>query len=422
MSYINPVDYPVNFSSKISDAAFGCPDLVSEKSINIYTENGLIIKQDCIPDRYVCSGTCAREESTSSFTITNTCALPITITGFVLDDPDNFSILKSSYYTDVYSTEFVDELPITIQPYSAVDIPTFFKPSITELENVDGQRPTFENRVGEKLTSRLNIYPGFPVFNFDDSNYCNTYVTLSGEFMCDDKERYDYSWTGNTLNFENVTLASLGAFNLRKYTNTFNLKRTRVFTSTSSDNLMGAICEYILYLNDNNWFTNLSSNWAIIASLRCVESYLRVYSSATTPANIQGKFLTPYWISPVNPISSSSFGPESIISNFVLDGENYIGVRINTESSNLPKGYIRDQILFFTNPNGQDRIKIFLCDDGDVFNTEIALKDWKDGYTPSTPDGATYDTSPRMSLSNNKIIENSKLGTTIGIITTNLYK
>lgn len=416
MSYVNKPDYPVNFSLNIGEIKSSCPDMLTEGQVVLFTENGLIIEQDCIPDRYACSGSCAREESSGSFTITNTCALPMTITGFVLEDPDNFSIFKSSYYTDSYVPEFVEELPVTIQPYSSLDVPTFFKPTITELENADGERPTFENRVGTKITSKLEIYPGFPVFNLSNSSYCDTSITLSGEFICEDKEKYDYEWTGNYEHFIPVKINNLKAFNLRKYYNKYNLKRTMVFNSTSKA-LLDAICEYILYLNDNNWFSRMSANWAIIATLEAVKNYLKKYPGVGSPAKVQSKFISSYWISPINPISSSSFGPESIVSNFDLNGESYLGVKVNTESTNLPKGFIRDQILFFTDPKKNKKIKLFLCDNGNINTAEIVPIEWKDGYTPSTPDGVSYNVSPKMSLSNNKIIENSELGATIGKIT-----
>ena len=416
MSFINIYDYPVNFSENIGDVTSDCPSTLTEKSATIFTENGLIIQQDCIPDRYICSGTCAREESTGSFTITNTCALPMTITGFLLDDPDTFSIFSSSYNTDRYELDICDELPITIQPYEAVDIPTFFKPSITALENVGEERATLNNRVGQKFNARLEIFPGFPVFNIGDAGFCNTYTILSGEFICEDKEKYDYSWTGNTDNFSEVIKSSLFQFNIKKYYNTFTLKRTIVFNSSEKNNLRGAICEYMLYLNDNNWFQRMSANWAIIATLEAVKTYLEKFTGSSSPANIKGKFTTSYWISPVNPISSSAFGEQDIIQRFVLDGEEYIGIKVNTQSTNLPKGFIRDQILFFTDPKKNKRIKLFLCDSGDVNNVTIEPIQWKDGYNPSRADGTLYTVSPRLSISNTSVKENTKIGTVIGKI------
>ena len=128
-------------------------------------------------------------DSGKSIEISNTCSLPLTITGFINSDPQRFSIFEYPNYVGlgVYESGNVNELPIRIDPYQKVEIKTFFHPLYTELET--GTPGTFDVRDGDKFGAKFSIYPGFPVLNCTDSETeCDAFFTLTGEFICDDMD------------------------------------------------------------------------------------------------------------------------------------------------------------------------------------------------------------------------------------------
>ena len=57
-----------------------------------------------------------------------------------------------------------------------------------------------------------------------------------------------------------------------------------------------------------------------------------------------------------------------------------------------------------------------MCDSGNIDNVNIETIQWKDGYNPSRADGTLYGVSPKLSISNNSVKENVKIGTVIGKI------
>ena len=136
-----------------------------------------------------------------SVEIINTCTLGFTITGFTNSDPLRFTLFKFPKYSGLstYSTgNGVTELPLTLGPYEVAKIPTFFHP--TEHELASGTAGTYEIRDGDSWGSRVDVYPGFPVLNCEDtSESCESYFTLSGELICDEISVPD--WLSNDANF-----------------------------------------------------------------------------------------------------------------------------------------------------------------------------------------------------------------------------
>lgn len=128
-------------------------------------------------------------DSGKFITISNTCTLPITITGFVNSDPSRFSIFEYPKHVgeSVYTSGNTSQLPIRLNPYQTFDIKTFFHPLRSELET--GTPGTFDVRDGDKFGAKVSIYPGFPVLNCTDSETeCDAFFTLTGEFICDDMD------------------------------------------------------------------------------------------------------------------------------------------------------------------------------------------------------------------------------------------
>ena len=139
-------------------------------------------------------------------TITNTCSLPIEITGFVNSDPVRFSLFEYPKYKNqvsIYTVDNTDQLPITLNPTDSFRIPTFFHPLISELET--GNAGVIQDVHDQELPvdvfgARVDIYPGFPISNCStDENDCDAYFTLTGSFLCEDPGGRE--WMENQDNF-----------------------------------------------------------------------------------------------------------------------------------------------------------------------------------------------------------------------------
>jgi hypothetical protein len=184
-----------------------CGDIIEEGGDQyIWTENGrrLLVDGECaspgIPS-FTCYAPASRHsvETGMGVVISNTCTLPITITGFTNSDSARFSIFKYPNYVgqSVYSSGNTSELPVTIKPYGTLSIPTFFHPLESEL--LHGNPGTFDRRTGDKFGAVIDIYPGFPVLNCMTSDTdCDAQFTLSGEFIC---SYIPPDWLGNTENY-----------------------------------------------------------------------------------------------------------------------------------------------------------------------------------------------------------------------------
>ena len=121
MSFIDPDKYNIKFSSlpNIDEREY-----VSEEENDILTqsEDGLFIKietEEKEGDGIECKNLCREDAVDSgSFTISNSCTMPLTITGFKMTDPERFSLFKFPDYTGVkvYHPGIVEQLPFTLEP------------------------------------------------------------------------------------------------------------------------------------------------------------------------------------------------------------------------------------------------------------------------------------------------------------------
>ena len=125
--------------------------------------------------------------------ITNTCTLPIKITGFENSDPLRFSLFEYPKFVSIagglYTTGTAEDyLPIELDPMERTLIPTFFHPTLEELTT--GSAGTFSDRTGDSFNARIDVWPGFPVLNCQGGEgECEAFFTLSGEFICSEMDK-----------------------------------------------------------------------------------------------------------------------------------------------------------------------------------------------------------------------------------------
>ena len=157
---------------------------------------------------FSCEGNRKYVDSGQAVIISNTCSLPITITGFRNTDPQRFTIFQYPEYLGfgVYDSDQTAELPVTLDPFTTLSIPTFFHPLESELQK--GTAGTFDNRIGDAFNAEIDIYPGFPILNCPSEDVeCDAEFTLSGEFICDLLDTPD--WLSNEDNFDVPDLSEL---------------------------------------------------------------------------------------------------------------------------------------------------------------------------------------------------------------------
>lgn len=213
MSFINPDQYNFNLS-QVRPKDIKCGPVSTEdvpgKTAN--TESGLTIELEpsCEPVYEIDCTTLCRENSvdSGSFTISNSCSMPLTITGFKMTDPERFSIFKFPDYTGVkvYHSGIIEELPFTLEPDQKKQINTFFHPFHDEL--ITGKESTILNRTGDQFGSFIKIKPGFPILNCEDGDSCRPQIILTGEFLCEN-QREDRSWMSNCENYEDKQIGNM---------------------------------------------------------------------------------------------------------------------------------------------------------------------------------------------------------------------
>ena len=132
--------------------------------------------------------------------ISNTCSLPLTITGMTNSDPLRFTLFQFPLYSGsgIYHSGMA-EFPIELPPNTMTGVNTFWHPTSTDL--LTGGAGAFTNRTGSYYTGRVDIFPGFPVLNCVTGNTgeCEAFFTLSGEFICDAMNVP--TWLDNSANF-----------------------------------------------------------------------------------------------------------------------------------------------------------------------------------------------------------------------------
>jgi hypothetical protein len=350
MSFINTDENKIKFSEAIYEIGTDCPVVTTESGARITTTGGLELEQDCIPDRFACYGLCSRQNSDSYFTITNTCSNSFTLTGFEVTNPEMFSLFETSYnLVDSYNQETVPEIfPIRLGPNESIRVPTFFVPPEWVLEY--GKKGTFENRDGDKFSSEVKVYPGFPG---DGANAldCDTRLILSGELICEEKDPDDFTFLNNEEQLVKP-LFPLKVYNPLLFRNEYRLKATPLYTNNNLVEIPELIKNYADWLDSQNWFQTISSNWAITG---CIDLMYKYFQDKT----IEKKFE----LTTVNHVSTSYFSQKNgLINNYNYMGDEYIGYKVDTVAENLPFGYVRDQAMFIKVNKGGKSDKIFLCE------------------------------------------------------------
>ena len=181
----------------------GCGGLMAEGSdahlimTDDVDEPQIIFFEECQASRveFPCDEPREYYKSGKFVEITNTCNLPITLTGFKNSDASRFSLFQ---YPDYLGYEFywsgnTAELPIKIDPFEKTKFEVFFHPLNDELSY--GNHGTYENRSGDFFEAKISLYPGLPLRNCGTTDDCDAFFRLSGEFLCtkDDKQFMHYS-------------------------------------------------------------------------------------------------------------------------------------------------------------------------------------------------------------------------------------
>ncbi len=356
MSFINTEDHGITFSKTVYDIGSECPVLGREDGGRILTTDGLELEQDCIPDRYACYGLCTRLESTNYFSITNTCSSTFTLTGFEVADPEYFSLFEDSFdRIDIYNQESAPEIfPIRLKPNESIQVPTFFVPPPWVLEY--GKKGTFEDRSGDKFSTEVKIFPGFPGDGANELD-CDTKLILSGELICEPKKTEDYDFLHNTDNWEPPQYG-LKPFTHEVFRNTYKLKTTPLYSSNTKLPVHELIKNYADYMDDLNWFKDVTSNWAITG---CID--LMYYYFKDKPALTNGTLSKKFNLTSVNHISESFFNKtEDVINQYVYNEVEYVGYKVDTVADDLPFGYVRDVLMFISVPVNNKSNKIFICE------------------------------------------------------------
>ena len=128
MPFINPDDYDISFSHITAVPKF----LNTEQEfVQTNLENGLLIEVGSNTDLICSRDVCDRGVVDSgSFSMINSCSLPITVTGIEVYDSVRFSLFKYPDYkeTEVYHSGNISEIPFTIKPREKKTISTYFHP------------------------------------------------------------------------------------------------------------------------------------------------------------------------------------------------------------------------------------------------------------------------------------------------------
>ena len=197
MPFINPDDYDISFSND--------PTIIplflstEQKFVQTKLENGLLIEVASSTNFECGRDSCRIVVDSGSFSMINSCSLPITVTGIEVYDPVRFSLFKYPDYkeTGVYHSGNISEIPFTINPREKKTISTYFHPLYEELEY--GNAGTPESRTGDKFGTEVRMLPGFPIINCNKSP-CDASFILTGELICDGVEK-DTSLLKNDQNF-----------------------------------------------------------------------------------------------------------------------------------------------------------------------------------------------------------------------------
>ena len=253
MTFINPDDYSITFSEPTIKESPIFLEVESEPILlQTKIENGLLVEVDSSVNFEIdCRNVCQQGiVDSGSFTMINSCTLPITVTGIKVSDSVRFSLFDFPNYTgvEVYSSGNVSQLPLTINPREKVKVNTYFHPLYEEIKY--GNAGTPENRTGDKFGAEVQMLPGFPIINCNKSP-CDASFILTGELLCPNEE-HDLEWLENKKNFEESN-----DYDLPNVNNYFVLTRTQIVNydhpdhSESEENKFDAIKKSIEVMAKN---------------------------------------------------------------------------------------------------------------------------------------------------------------------------
>ena len=247
-----------------------------QKFVQTRTENGLLIEVGSNASFEIdCKNACQQGVAASgSFTMINSCTLPITVTGMKVSDPVRFSLFQFPDYTgiEVYSSGNVNQLPFTINPREKIKVNTYFHPLYEEIKY--GNAGTPENRTGDKFGAEVQMLPGFPIINCNKAP-CDASFILTGELLCPNEE-HDLEWLKNLDDINNdFKFEDLQNYQMPELTNaSFLIKKPSVIKNIASnsasdafDGLLEAAEQYIFDLEAIKWYSKYQ-DYGIVASLR----------------------------------------------------------------------------------------------------------------------------------------------------------
>ena len=367
-----------------------CGDIIEESGKQyIWTEKGrrLLIDGEC-SDAAIPSFTCEIErkivDSGSFVTISNTCTLPITITGFKNSDASRFSIFEYPKYIgqSLYESGNTSQLPITLRPFETTDIATFFHPLRSELET--GTAGTFDVRDGDKFGATIDIYPGFPVLNCTSSETeCDASFALSGEFICE--KTPDLSILASNENFTAPDLTTIA-----KIENTYCLPRTKIMEFNTEDdisieNIYSGLSGLSLFYAET--LNNITPNWSVEYPDMGVSGTLGTFYHLVTgvmgagthgsinsllASSAENYSVTSQTTDVPGRTTSGSYSPNNY-TTFVTGGDTYTGMFFEMRPGE-PGGLITNQILLFNGqiiPGAAKDVRMFMVESGDLTSEKI---------------------------------------------------
>ena len=367
-----------------------CGDIIEESGKQyIWTEKGrrLLIDGEC-SDAAIPSFTCEIErkivDSGSFVTISNTCTLPITITGFKNSDASRFSIFEYPKYIgqSLYESGNTSQLPITLRPFETTDIATFFHPLRSELET--GTAGTFDVRDGDKFGATIDIYPGFPVLNCTSSETeCDASFALSGEFICE--KTPDLSILASNENFTAPDLTTIA-----KIENTYCLPRTKIMEFNTEDdisieNIYSGLSGLSLFYAET--LNNMTPNWSVEYPDMGVSGALGTFYHLVTgvmgagthgsinsllASSAENYSVTSQTTDVPGRTTSGSYSPNNY-TTFVTGGDTYTGMFFEMRPGE-PGGLITNQILLFNGqiiPGAAKDVRMFMVESGDLTSEKI---------------------------------------------------
>jgi hypothetical protein len=383
MSFINPDDYGITFSETNIKENPRFLEVESEPILlQTKTENGLLIEVGSNASFEIdCKNACQQGVAASgSFTMINSCTLPITVTGMKVSDPVRFSLFQFPDYTgiEVYSSGNVNQLPFTINPREKIKVNTYFHPLYEEIKY--GNAGTPENRTGDKFGAEVRMLPGFPIINCNKAP-CDASFILTGELLCPNVE-HDLEWLENKSNFDQeFDQSSLENYEPPTFQNEFFLRKkhtlqhTNQSSSSSVENyfsgISGALEAYTEYFEENSWFETYG-DFGILGTLRGVflhVSGLQKNNADNSKSNLYNIGFD-HTVDVNDFISYRTRFSAGDYEEINYEGDNYTVLKVKNQpiqSIDL----MTNQSLFLREINPPGSIEMFLCDEGDFQNEKI---------------------------------------------------